>query len=354
MKSRGVVSVIGMILLIMFACGKKIKSEDTKAAAFEIEKEYTSGPCTMTIKIDKKQISIAESITMNIEVIAGKEYNVELPAFGENLNQFKIIDFKQPGKKLLDDKRTGSVQVYKLEPYLSGEYTIPVMRIRFYTDEESSENAHILESEEIPITVTSLLPEDMKELKVMDIAGPVSPPPPDITWVIILAVSILIAGAGAAVLIVRLRSRKKELFTIATISAHKLAYRQLELLVKEDFISRSEFKLFYINISTILRHYIENRFALHAPEQTTEEFLSDLQKSPLLPEALKSILKSFLHHCDLVKFAKHVPETEDIQKTFDTCRDFILKTEDESARIPEPKSIRLENVASQTTEREGN
>ena len=34
-----------------------------------------------------------------------------------------------------------------------------------------------------------------------------------------------------------------------------------------------------------------------------------------------------MQHCDLVKFAEHSPTNEDIQKTFDACKEFILETE---------------------------
>ena len=67
-----------------------------------------------------------------------------------------------------------------------------------------------------------------------------------------------------------------------------------------------------------------------------EEFLHDLKESRLLIPDLKDILKEFLHHCDLVKFAKHTPTTGEIQKTFDTCKVFISTTEDVNARIEEP------------------
>ena len=40
----------------------------------------------------------------------------------------------------------------------------------------------------------------------------------------------------------------------------------------------------------------------------------------------KGLLKGFLGHCDLVKFAELRPATEDIQRTFDSCKMFIEET----------------------------
>jgi hypothetical protein len=353
MKNRYYSLFFILILLIPFlSCTPETgeKAENT-GVEYEINKDYTSGPCTLVIKIDKKEISIAESITMLMEVTVDKDYHLELPQFGENLQQFKIIDFYDKGQKLIDDKRITEVQEYKLEPYLSGEYIIPRMRVKFWTDAEGSEDPHILESEDLTITVTSILPEDMENLTIKDVTQPVLPPPPDYTWLIIMVMGIILAVGGAVIFITWLQKKKQKEQPVITIPAHEYAYRQLELLIRRKYIEKEEFKLFYIGISTILRHYIENRFLLHAPEQTTEEFLHDLKTSRLLSDALKSILTEFLHHCDRVKFAKHIPSTEEIQKTFDTCKNFIMTTEDENARIEEPAAAE-ETSAEETSAEE--
>jgi 5'-deoxynucleotidase YfbR-like HD superfamily hydrolase len=119
---------------------------------------------------------------------------------------------------------------------------------------------------------------------------------------------------------------------VVQLPAHEIAYRELERLIADDLPGKGRIKEFYQRISDILRRYIENRFGLHAPEQTTEEFLAALGADATLAPSHKSLLKNFLQHCDLVKFARHEPTTEDIQKTFDSCRNFIGETKvDEGA-----------------------
>src|SRR4030095_2527640 len=60
-------------------------------------------------------------------------------------------------------------------------------------------------------------------------------------------------------------------------------------------------------VSHTLRLYLEERFQLHAPERTTEEFLIELQGSSALNVEQKRSLQSFLQSCDLVKFARMEP-----------------------------------------------
>ena len=270
-----------------------------------------------------------------------KEYNVELPEFGENLNEFSIIDFYAPGPKLLDNEHMISTQSYDLEPFLSGEYSIPPMKIKFWTDEEGPEDPHILESEEIKITVNSILEDSNEELMIVDVTPPVIPPPPDRTWIIFLILGLLGGGGIIAGLIYWFKTQKKTRQQINTIPAHQLAYRELEWLVKQDLIENGKFKLFYFGISCVLRHYIENRFNLHAPEQTTEEFLNELNLNNILQPNQKKLLQNFLNHCDLVKFAELVPSNEEIQSTFNTCKEFIIETENTEAQIIEPEGSQI-------------
>ena len=83
----------------------------------------------------------------------------------------------------------------------------------------------------------------------------------------------------------------------------------------------------FLHLSNTLRHYIENRFTLRAPELTTEEFLADLRDNDVLIQSHKDLLKEFLQHCDLVKFAEHLPAKGEIQQAFDACKRFILETQ---------------------------
>ena len=97
-------------------------------------------------------------------------------------------------------------------------------------------------------------------------------------------------------------------------------------LVARDLVDAGQVKLFYQELTDIIRRYIENRFGLHAPEETTEEFLSELGRTDVLPPRHKALLQQFLQHADLVKFAELKPGTADIQKTFDSGKAFIEDT----------------------------
>ena len=96
---------------------------------------------------------------------------------------------------------------------------------------------------------------------------------------------------------------------------------------------------YYVDLSAILRYYIEDRFHLHAPEQTTPEFLAELSGSGYLDEGHERFLGAFLRHCDLVKFAQYVPTVNDMELRFTEVLRFVDDTvpsrEEETEDSPE-------------------
>lgn len=65
-------------------------------------------------------------------------------------------------------------------------------------------------------------------------------------------------------------------------------------------------------VSDAVRHYLEDRFGLRAPERTTEEFLLDLSRRPTLDPRHQGPLAAFLEQCDLVKFAGWRPGAHEL------------------------------------------
>lgn len=73
-----------------------------------------------------------------------------------------------------------------------------------------------------------------------------------------------------------------------------------------------------------VREYIASRFGLAAPRRTTEEFLRDVEKSPLIGES--DHLRVFLKSCDLAKFAGSSLDSKQRTELLDTARGFVRAT----------------------------
>jgi hypothetical protein len=110
------------------------------------------------------------------------------------------------------------------------------------------------------------------------------------------------------------------------IPAHIIALEELENLKKKKLWQDGKVKAFHVELSTIIRNYIELRYGIIALEMTTDETLASV-KSFLCenPEQLRN-LERVLTMADLVKFAKHQPLADENSKNLDLAFDFVYHT----------------------------
>jgi hypothetical protein len=322
--------VIGALLFGCSGCDKSIsvKSDEKE---FEIDKDYQQGPLTVHVRVDKVKVTIAETILLELEATVEPGFEVKMPKVGEELESFGIIDWYNLGNKLDENNNVVSTYRYKLEPFLSGTHALPAFTFEFYDVNSPEDNRYELTTEPIDIEVASLLGEQRSELKIAGIEGIVEmPAEPSYRWIWILSIAAVVA---VVVIWLSRRRRKAEELVRFFKPAHEIAYDRLRALVKQDLVKAGKIKEFYECISDILRHYIEHRFELRAPERTTEEFLAELTSANVLGKTDQQRLREFLQHCDLVKFARYSPTTEQIQKTFDLVKDFIETTKSDEKKI---------------------
>ncbi|HEW78511.1 MAG TPA: hypothetical protein ENH34_00890 [Phycisphaerales bacterium] len=333
-ESTRVVFYALIICALLLVCNGCEKSADTrsKKTEFEIDKDYQRGPLTVHVRADKTKMTIAETVLLELEAAIEAGFEVQMPKVGKELENFGIVDWDNLGDKLDENNNVVRRYQYRLEPFLSGTFSIPAFTFEFYDVNSPEESKYELTTEPIDIEVTSLLGEQRAELVIADIEGVVRMPEKNSFWWLWTLGAAGIVTAGIAGWLYLRQKRRSELIRIFR-PAHEIAYEHLQALVKDDLVKKGKIKEFYEQISNILRHYIEYRFNLRAPEKTTEEFLIVLATTELLDADDKQDLEEFLKHCDLVKFAKHNPATEQIQKTFDLVKNFIEKTKSEEKTI---------------------
>jgi hypothetical protein len=321
------IMMMPFLMLTIISCKQKsLPEQPQKHTETGIHKTYERGPLFCTIDVDKSEMTIAERLNLKITAVIDENYEIELPPTGDKLAQFGIVDYHTSALEMTDDHKKKISRSYVLEPFLSGEYTIPVMSVRFWKTGEQGKDDHTLDTEEIKISVKSLLPENFKDMKLHDIRPPVVLPGAISLWMWVAGFVGIVVVAGGILFIVLKRRNKLQNIEIKQLPPHELAFNELERLLAQNLVEKGEIKTFYYEITHILRHYIENRFGINAPEQTTEEFLDGLHTNTMFPETYKGLLKNFLMHCDLVKFAAYQPTTDDIQNTFNSCKVFISET----------------------------
>jgi len=296
------------------------------------------GALDVSAALDKESAAIGDKIKYTITVVTAKDTEVQFPEFDETLGGLTIKDF---GSSERDSFRKKTLlRWYLLDTYLPGEYTIPKTVVKYKTVKDTD----WLESQvnEVKIEIKSLLETFPDASDIRDIKGPISFPAKVLFSIIVtLMALLLLAAVIKGVILAIKKTREKEEF-IPPKLPHEVAYERFEELKNKDLIASGKIKEFYIELSDILRHYIEDRFGLRAPEMTTEEFLQKAKDTGKLKTAHKNILREFLFHCDLVKFAKYGPSEEEIESSFESSVKLVDQTKEEEKAVElKPQTVAL-------------
>jgi len=180
-------------------------------------------------------------------------------------------------------------------------------------------------------------PPNTNSAAVQDIRPIRDPVPlgPDLTWLWILLAVAALAGFAWWWF-----TRKKPAVVdpALLIPPHRRAKERLrgatELL--------SDPYAFCSLVSDVIRVYLEERFNLHAPDRTTEEFLDELRNSSRLNEEHKALLENFLMKCDLVKFAREEPSEPELRGLLDAALRLIDETREVSVPAATPEGVAAE------------
>jgi hypothetical protein len=121
--------------------------------------------------------------------------------------------------------------------------------------------------------------------------------------------------------------RRKASATIAAPEVITPPHERARAKLLEALSLMGQPRPFCILVSDTVRTYLEERFNLHAPERTTEEFLEELQSSPLLTLDQKRALGEFLMGCDLVKFARYEPGEAELRGIYESALRLVEETQ---------------------------
>lgn len=176
------------------------------------------------------------------------------------------------------------------------------------------------------IRLRELTPDEEAELETMaSNAPPITPDlPPVSDWRYWAGGIVLVILIGAAV--AYLLARRKRVETAPPRPSWEVAYERLRALDERALPEKGEADEYYVVLSDIVRTYIEDRFHIRAPEQTTPEFLTAASTSGVLSAEHEALLSRFMRRCDRVKFARFTPERRQMEEDFTDILTFVDET----------------------------
>ena len=313
-------------VIVLSACNNTPANAPAKDAGIEgLERNVEKGPVYLTARVTPKQPRLSDMITFDLIVRADPEVEIKPPAFGKGVHEFTIRDFVKLEEKLEEGKRVDRFR-YKLEAEQAGKLLIRSQQIE-YVDKRSPQKdgkRTIISSPPLEIDVTSELGDSKPDLN--DLAQMADPVPlqtrwTDAVWRIVIVGGIV--GLIFTAILVRMLLRKQQQKAVVVPTPEEIARAELDALLKEKLAERGEFQNFYVRLTGIVRRYIERKTGIHAPEQTTEEFLRDPATRRTFPFEQAERLGHFLEAADMVKYAAVKPGERELSESVDRAREFI-------------------------------
>jgi flagellar basal body-associated protein FliL len=218
----------------------------------------------------------------------------------------------------------------KLKPYRTGAIPDGKLNIQFNRYDNKTKMLNL--SEVIPSFVVE--PLKLKPTDKPALAGEVEEIlPPSRTRLYIIIGAILVAIVLVAAVIISKLARGGD---FSKLTPWDIAFMQLDRIRHNISDGNANLEDCFVSLTDVVRNYLEQRFHLNAPTQTTDEFLEDLRDSESLPEEEhRRFLKEFMTSADLVKFAKLPPSESDLLHTVSKAETLINETKPVEEEVKE-------------------
>ncbi len=141
---------------------------------------------------------------------------------------------------------------------------------------------------------------------------------PPLSWKLVGMLAAALVGVALLVALIYLAVRKiRTMVRVHRMSPIERAYYELDRLLKKGLPGRGLYKDFYVELTMVVRRYVERKYGVKAPNMTTQEFLGELARRASDASVQRigdpAALREFLESADLVKFAgvEATPEMAD-------------------------------------------
>lgn len=303
---RGVLMI--MLFLVCFCC---------RVGAQNIQVET---------KLDKTSMPIGAQTVLHVSARMPAKSAISFPELKDSIGKIKIVS----GPKLdtAFDKNDPANETithnYTITSFDTGVYVIPELAFRA--------NSDVLKTGAVTLQIKPVLVDTTKAF--YDIKQPFVVSYTFWDWLRDHWILVTIVLTGIVLIIATiyyLKNRPEKVAFTKAVPAlppdMTALYRLYELRDKKLW-QQNQIKLYYIELTDILREYLEKRYHIKAHEQTTGDIIAVL-KDQAMPADGRNSLKQLLTLADLVKFAKEKPLSAQNERSMEDAINFIGQTKEE-------------------------
>ncbi|WP_295126841.1 hypothetical protein [uncultured Chitinophaga sp.] len=293
-----------------------VASPLTSAAQEHDYFEVKAVPDTTQIRIGE-QFKLNLSARVQLRLIPGINFKIVFPEVPDSFAHFEMVERSE-----IDTTGSNNVekifrQTLTLTSFDSGRWALPPLKFEVFSTTDGSYDSVFTQPIEIDVnTVAVDTTKAFKPIKPVRTVG----------WLLMDYILYIIGGVillviiGLLIWFARQKKVPKYVAPEPKETPYEEAIRELKKMEAEKAWNNGDIKIYYTQLTDILRVYFEKQFRIPALEQTSGELLHNIKPITILNQQREK-LQAILTLADLAKFAKLQPapqEHEDcLQKAID-------------------------------------
>jgi hypothetical protein len=326
-------------LLLVASCGGASEDAAPEAAVIAptkdaISKTTENGPVKATVIVWPGKPALGDAIYVRLAIDAPAGISVDAPfqeAGDQKLGRFKVVGFTRSAERKADGGQTQE-QTYTLEAPASGKLRVPPLRLEMIDARapmgsgggSAATKPQEMLTEEVPLDVAPVADAQVTA-ELRGARGVLDADVGGVPWIYIVGgvslLAVIFAGGMLA-----FRSIVSSRRIAAQRTAYDDAVLRLHALESRGAPEAADADGWFVELSSIVRAYVEQRYRIRAPELTTEEFLLVAVAAAGMSDEQRALLTQFLERCDRVKFAGYRPDAEESLHTLKAARGFVEDT----------------------------
>lgn len=267
--------------------------------------------------VDRAEMYVGDLIKYQVTIVHDPNITLIPPPLGANLGAFDVKDYQADVETKLKDGRIQNQTTFTLSTFTTGDYIIPPVPIVFQMPDGTRK---VMLADPVPIKVNSLLGNGGDSVDIKPLKAPYEFKR-NLTLYFVLG-GLFVLLIAIALYFLRFRKRPGVQERLDLRPAWEIAFERMALLQEKRLLDAGKFKLYYIDLTEIVRWFLGRMYKITVLDMTTDEFLEQFNEMPV-PEGLYEQTSAFLRHADLVKFAKYVPERERSEAEFAVAHNII-------------------------------
>ncbi len=304
--------ILLIILFVGLVCPRGL------VAALSERISPVDSPVSIILSSPSDGIDYTRDLMLTLTITSPTQWLVSMPQIRERFQGFTLAeDFT--GERIVVGDQARQVAKWRLTPGESAPWRLApfaVVATHALTHEEMA-----FATVPIQFKAVADLPKASGDLELVEEPIWIAP-----TWRTISMWGawflIALAGIGGAIWAgCRIRRHLKE----RQLTPSERAMVELDRLLSKALPTRGDYKTFYVELTLIVRRYIERSYALKASRQTTQEFLTAILADARFSQETIAELRAFLQQADMIKFAGVTASVEQAYEATAAAKDYIAQ-----------------------------